>query len=234
MEVSPSSTFWHSFKQHNWSTSQSKLTFTVRFLCILTLIICAISNSINGWGVQQIEVSCIEDQFFKQTSSINSYFSSNDLSLTILQSCSSILTDFLFLCFGFFYILEGNSCQPILFLLLFYSLAAVLRLLFVIRPADGSSWEDPILPSLLIPGQRTPDFYYSALSGVLLFFAFYFKSERRLVLLGLSLFSLCFVCSSIVILQRDYSVAVISGLMMAHYFWVVSGWMSPCIDKHLG
>lgn len=218
------------FVENNWANLRLKIMFIWRAVAVFTTISCGISNSIYGWAVQKAEVDCITDLGFSTTSSANEYFVENSSVRDNFLIIASVLSDFLFICFAFRFVFWGNTTRPIVFFILFYSLAGVVQLTFRLKTPEGYCWENPGVPSLLLTYSTSSTIYYSIISGTLMFFCMENWKLRNFYLFGIGVFTCTYVSVLMILMRADYSASVIGGITMANYFWLVSGEISEKLD----
>lgn len=232
--MSQTEDFKEKFSKNNWDTDLKKLMFWVRIGVIVCLLISGVLNSVTGWAVQKTEVSCIEDQGFIIFNSLNGYFCTNAEFASGLVLLNTLLCDFLFACFSMRFIFWRTSLRPAVFFLIFLTLSAFTRQFFWTKVPEGSCWTESILPSLILPQTGSPDFFFSSIAGILLFFILENKLVKNWVLFALSVTALCSVSISILILRRDYTVSLITGLAMGHYIWIISDPISKSLESWTG
>ena len=208
--------------------------FFIRIVIVITFLICGISNSVDGWAVQKKEASCVYDGFFDSTASLNTYFNDNDSVRNYFLIACSLTTDVLFLFFIIRYLSWGTSSKQFIFFMLFYPLVGIAQLIFRIRVPEGYCWDSPGFPSLIMSYNRSSSFYYSTYSGILVFLALENYQNRNKTLFWISVIT-CIVLSVLTVLTRaDYTVSLIGGMIMAHYFWIVSDRFAEGIDPLIG
>ena len=222
--------FKDKFNRFNWDTRIKRIMFFSKIFVIVCLLISGVLNSVTGWAVQQIEVSCIQDQGFLLFSSWNNYFCSNTLHASILVTTNTLLCDFLFICSSFRFIFWRKTLRPAVFFLAILPLSAITRQLFWTQMPEGSCWADPIIPSLIFPHSGSPSFFFSCTTAVLFFFILENKIVKNWVLFSLSILTLCSVCLSALILRKEYSVGLITGIAMGHYIWIISEPISTYLE----
>lgn len=92
---------------------------------------------------------------------------------------------------------------------------------------EGYNWEYPGLFSVFVPYNQIPDFFYSGHVGICVIHFLEFKANGWY---WWSYFALTTMCAQIVIMygtRGHYTIDMITGVIFAHYFWIV-------IDKHMG
>jgi hypothetical protein len=223
-------TFKDKFKRFNWDTRLKKLMFWAKIVVIVCLLISGMLNSVTGWAVQQIEVSCIEDQGFLLFSSMNNYFCTNTFYASLLVTINTLFCDFLFICSSLRFIFCRTTLRPAVFFLTIIPLSAITRQFFWTQIPEGSCWPDPIIPSLILPYSESPSFFFSCTTGVLFFFILENSLVKNWILFSLSILTLCSVSMSALILRKDYSVGLITGIGIGHYIWIISEPISAYLE----
>lgn len=228
-EIHQSQTFRQRFRRNNLETRTKKITFGIRVFILVSIFISGVLNSITGWAVQQIIVECIEDKGFQIFEDLNVLFADNKQLKLIFISIAAGLCDLLFVIFAVRFLFLGVSSRPIVFLFIYYTLAGFMKVIFTATPGNGACWEDAY-PSLILPDEISPNFYYSTAPGLLLFFIFQYHSSQNKPLMWFTVVALAFVSLITIILQKDYTVGVISSLCMSHYLNIISERISSILD----
>ncbi|OMJ70132.1 hypothetical protein SteCoe_31970 [Stentor coeruleus] len=228
-EIHGNETFRQKFRRNNLETKTKRITFGIRVFILVGIFISGVLNSITGWAVQQTVVECIEDKGFQIFEAINKIFAGNENLKMIFISIAAGLCDLLFVIFAVRFLFWGSSSKSIVFLFIYYSLAGFMKIIFTATPANGACWEDAY-PSFILPDEISPNFYYSTAPGLLLFFVFEYYSSQNKPLMWLSVVTLAFVSLISIILQKDYTVGIISSLCMSHYLNIISERISSILD----
>jgi hypothetical protein len=193
-----------------------------------------IINAITAFAIQPKSVECIWDGIFEATSNLNRFFQENKEPRDAILIFSSFLVDVMLLWFCVRYALWGKSSRQVLFFFLFYGTRAALQSLFLLRKPNGYCWEYPGFPSIAVSYQPTSDFFYSGHVGVMLFCGLEHKFLGNSYMMWVS-FGVCLLESIVMIVLRGhYTIDLVSGIVFAHYFWIITEWISPEIDKVLG
>mmetsp|Transcript_27607 Transcript_27607/g.27295 ORF Transcript_27607/g.27295 Transcript_27607/m.27295 type:complete len:117 (+) Transcript_27607:429-779(+) len=96
---------------------------------------------------------------------------------------------------------------------------------------DDNLWDYPGIPSITVTYLRTTDFFYSGHVGVMVFCALENRHEGNRFLMYLSIFTAFFEFFVLLVLRAHYAVDMFAGIVFAHYFWIISGWVSPYLDR---
>jgi ABC-type enterochelin transport system permease subunit len=79
----------------------------------------------------------------------------------------------------------------------------------------------------------TQDFFYSGHVGFTTFCALENYSLQKYSLAALAAFSTCFEFMVLLFTRSHYTIDLITGIVMAHYFWVLSGRLSKLMDPYI-
>ncbi|CAG9311251.1 unnamed protein product [Blepharisma stoltei] len=222
------------FVEFNWKTKSSKSWFIARVTISLSVIAIIIANAFTGMLLRTWHVGCMWDALFEITTSPNEYFKENETSHNIITIISSLLIDFLLSSFTLHFILWGNSWRPIICLLSFYIFRGAIQASFVMECPKDWAWYYPGFPSLAVGYQKTSDFFYSGHVGVVTILTFFNRHTKRYILMWISISSIAIEFWVMIFLRGHYTIDVITGPLVAHYFWIVSGRVSPYLDRVSG
>jgi hypothetical protein len=199
------------------------------FLTTFTVV-----NAVTAFAIQPNQVSCLWDGFFELTTPINEFFNENKEPKNAILIFSSFLIDVLLVWFCVRYALWGRTSRQIIFFILFYGTRAAIQSFFLMRIPPGYCWDYPGFPSLAVSYEKTSDFFYSGHVGVMLFCALEHRWLGNRYMMWVALFVVFMESLIMIVLRGHYSIDIISGLVFAHYYWIVSEWISLHVDKKLG
>ena len=232
--LSTSTNYSELFIQHNWETRHKKIVFISRCAFMILVTTFTVLNAITAFAIQPYSVSCMWDGVFEATRPVNEFFNENKEARDAILIFSSFLVDVLLVWFCVRYAIWGRTSRQILFFLMFYGTRASVQSLFLMKKPDGYCWDYPGFPSLTVSYQATSDFFYSGHVGVMLFCGLENKLLGNTYMMWVS-FGVCFTESLVMIFLRGhYTIDLVSGIVFAHYFWIVTEWIAPCVDKWLG
>ena len=217
--------FSQKFKRFNWESRTKRLMFYVKLGVIFCLLVSGLSNSVTGWAVQQVEVSCIEDQGFQIFSSFNLFFRSNPDKLLLLISITAFTCDLLLLFSVFRQITCSQSVKPTLALILVFLVYLFARQFFWMQVPEGRCWEDPLWPSFIFAFHESPDFFFATSTAAVFVFIAENRACKNFGLLALALLAMGLVWVTTLITRVDYSVGLLTGVMVGHYAWIVAGYV---------
>jgi len=223
------------FRYQNLSHTTSKLLFGIRLGFVSVLALGACANAITGVALPQESIeTCYWDALHEVSAPLNTYFAENAYARHSLLISSSMIVDFLLLSFAVRYVMFGKSCRELVFLVSFYGFRAVIQGLFLMKFPEGLAWDRPPFPSLTVSYALTSDFFYSGHLGVVTFCALENHKAKNYLLAWVSVFSIVFEFFVMVVLRGHYTIDLISGIVFAHYIWIVSGKFSRFLDKKIG
>lgn len=115
----------------------------------------------------------------------------------------------------------------------FYAIRSIHMLIFHLRFPLGYYWNDPHFLSLSVPYGRTSDFFFSGHCGFLAICFFEWRSlgwPRMQVAVFIGGLYLAFV---LLALKVHYIIDITSGVMLAHYFHIISEHYHERLEKSL-
>jgi len=119
-------------------------------------------------SVPSNEIACVEDKTFNVLENITRWLIAtpgNEGWRNALQIIGSALIDIVFLITLGYWVIYGRSSRLIITLAIFYGVRAVVQHLFWLPFPNMYWWEDPGMPSLVVPYGRGSDFFFSGHSG---------------------------------------------------------------------
>ena len=228
------SSFKWAFFFHNWETFPKRVLFFVRVTLIVGFTVLAVFNSLTGMMITKESVTFYKDKLFDFTSGLNQYFEVHDTERHLIEATSSFLVDFLLVAFSVKYALWGKSWREVICSSCFYTVRAAVQGIFLMGFPENYIWDYPGVPSLTVPYYRTADFFYSGHVGIMTFCALENYNSGYYKLMVLSVIATLFEFFVMVVLRAHYSIDLISGVVFAHYIWILSGRASKYIDSWLG
>lgn len=193
---------------------------------VLGAIAVLITNVHISFLVQKADVDCIEDKLMNASSNVNDYLINNDKVRNALTIISSLFIDISFLGTAIFWILYDRSWRIIFVLILFYGVRAIIQSIFILRFPDGFAFLKPGFPSLIVGYTRSSDFFYSGHIGLPLICALEFSKNDLLAPSIICVFISLFQGIFMLFVRAHYTIDLISGLVFAHYFFLV-------VDKYI-
>lgn len=98
------------------------------------------------------------------------------------------------------------------------------------RYTDGYLWDFPGFYSITVPYGKTNDFFFSGHIGCCMICFCEFKAHGWKKFAVFSLFTMLFQFTLMISLRGHYMIDLISGIVFAHYFWLLSERYSYLID----
>lgn len=187
------------------------------------------SKTIHEWTSRY----CFEDKLLREVfHDLTMYISQNLNIRDILTITGSNLLDVFVVSFMFVYVLNGKSWKPFLHLGMFYALrGAIIQSVFLLEFYDTLLFANPGFPSLIVPFDRAPDFFYSGHVGCALIVGLSLHDMGYNEMFWVGLILAIYEAFVMTVLRAHYSIDVIFGLLVAHYLYFVAGKLSPWIDK---
>lgn len=119
------------------------------------------------FGLPNVEVKCIDDPSHDYFNDLNRRVNTDHSFANLLQISSSLLMDFIFLSLYVYWVLNVKTGRPIYAIGLFYLIRGLTQATVTLRYPEGYLWEDPGVPSLVVPYGRSSDFFFSGHCGFL-------------------------------------------------------------------
>jgi hypothetical protein len=98
------------------------------------------------------------------------------------------------------------------------------------RFPDGYLWDFPGFYSVTVPYGKTNDFFFSGHIGCCMICFCEFKAVNWNKFAYFSIFTMVFQFSLMIALRGHYMIDLVSGIVFAHYFWLLSERYSYIID----
>lgn len=203
-----------------------------RVFFVLAGLSLVILNGIYGFVLPHTNVDCIIDLSFNATAGINDYFAKEVESKKTLLIFSSLACDLVAILIGVLWIMKGNSYRMVITLGIFYIFKFAMEFLFQERTPDGNLWEYPGFPSLMVGYLKTDTYFYSTVMGFLLVAALESYKLDNTYLCVFAIITLIFEMFTRIVLRGNYSIDIISSLILAHFIYIFANeWCPKYIDK---
>lgn len=226
-------TFSQRFKDHNWKNSLSKWTFVARALIITFMVAMSVANAQTGMVLPFHETECLWDGAFDATAGINAFLAHNEVYRSALLILSSLLIDILMISSALRFMFFAKTWRSLMFLVSFYSVRGLIIGMFLMKFPEGRIFDDPGFPSLTITYARTSDFFFSGHVGFATFSMLENRYYQNFTLMWTAAFTVLLESFTLIVTRAHYSIDIISGVVFAHYIWIVTGWAAPYVDKKL-
>ena len=102
------------------------------------------------------------------------------------------------------------------------------------RPPDGMNWSYPGFPSLVVPYLASSDFFFSGHMGVVTFLCLENLERSDYIMTIVSGLSIAVEFTVMVILRGHYTIDLITGVIVAHYLWIMTAKPAKLLDRRLG
>lgn len=190
-------------------------------ICVIC-VVAGLAMAASGHMLPQKDIECIEDKSFTSTEAINQYFLAWPWARnTFLIICGAMM-DILIVSMFIYFLLFQESWRWLVAMALFYFTRMGIQNIFLMKFPEGYAWDYPGFPSLTVPYPKTNDFFYSGHVGGALLAALEY---RTLGFWWMSYFGYLTSFMQILLmiaLRSHYSIDMISGLVFAHYFYIIA------------
>jgi hypothetical protein len=170
-------------------------------------------------GVPNIEVSCVEDKVLEALEFANNFINKegNQAFRDAFQALCSFLVDFTFaITFGY-WVLKGKSTRLPLTLAIFYITRALVQKLWFSPFPNGFYWEDPGVPSLVVPYGRGSDFFFSGHSGFMIICAKEWGKAGKTKIRNFVMLAAGYTMLILLVYRIHYSIDVFTGVFFADW-----------------
>ena len=189
------------------------------------------ANSLTNFAVVNEDPECIVDKLFDLTTGLNTYFKDNVTSRNILMITVALVLDLSIFLTSYCWIMYGKTWRPLLTLSMFYLLRLICQNLFLMKYPDTMIWESPGFPSFAVSYHKTSDFFFAGQIGIFLVCALELWSFEMKICSIIAYCGVVLHFFMMVVLRGHYFIDLISGLMAAHYFHMMSDYLSPYLNK---
>jgi len=162
------------------------------------------------------------------------FLSQNLIYRDLLVIFSSSILDVSLVSFFMIFIKQGNSWKPHLTLTLFYLFrGAIVQKLILLQFPSIFIFNFPGFYSISVNFERTPDFFYSGHCGCALILTYYLREFGYIKFSNFGIF-VCFMQSfTMLVTHAHYSIDLIFGFLFAHYFIILSGYLTKYMDEYI-
>jgi hypothetical protein len=178
---------------------------------------------------------CFKDKILiKGLGDVTNYISQNLNLRDFLLISGSNLLDIFFLSFLIAFVKMGTSWRAITNFILFFGIRNLcVQSLILLEYYDTYLFQDPGFPSIVVPFQRAPDFFYSGHAGSAMILALQFEILGYVHLKYFGIFLSFYEGFVMMVTRTHYSIDVIFGMLMAHYTFFLSKPIAEFLDYHV-
>jgi len=206
---------------------QQKFFFTKIFI-IATAYAFLLLNDYENISKPADVPQCINDHMFNWVAPINAFLQANWGYRNALIMMASLIMDTLFSMMCLRFILYHKNVRLLTTVLVFYIVRAIIQQLYTVTmPPSGYIWGSPGIFSIVVPYFATNDFFYSGHVGICFIAFLEFRKDGCQILKTLAFIGLWLEAFTLLVSRAHYSVDLIAGLIFAHYFYIVVGWLFP-------
>ena len=184
-------------------------------------------------GVKGLAVKGIKDVIHEQTEPINTWFREDLSRRNTLLIVGSLFFDLINLVGMYRFARYGTTYRIVMAVAVFFAVREFCIWVFQSEPPQGYAWGYPGVMSIFVPYGETYDFFYSGSVGVCMFNFLEFQAVGWTSWSIISIFTLVYQCFMHIALRSHYTMDIISGIVFAHYFWIISEKYSYLVDWHL-
>lgn len=134
--------------------------------------------------------------------------------------------------FGY-WVLRVNTGRLLYSMAVFYIARAIIQNFVVFPFPDGYYWSDPGFPSLTVPYGHTSDFFWSGHCGFLTIIACEWFKNKIYVMTVVTCLINVYMAFVMIGFRIHYTVDVIIGVVIAHYFFILLSMAAPYLDNKI-
>ena len=164
---------------------------------------------------------------------LNQYAAEHHLFRKVWIASTTFSLDLHFFIFLFNWVRDGYSVRTPLTMFFFYSIRAILQQVFILPFPKYIYWEDPGFPCLMNIYGKQSDFFYSGHIGFSLMLILENHSMKYTKCVYFGIFSTIYVGFTLLVFRVHYTIDLFAGLVMAHYWFMLTGKISDWVDGKL-
>ncbi|CAI2372230.1 unnamed protein product [Moneuplotes crassus] len=218
----------------------SKCQFIFRIALVLVIGVALAAASLAPGILPNEDIKCIKDEFFIQTEGINDYFATHPIMQDAFMIFCGLCMDVTMVVGLVVFAIHGKTWRLPITLAMFYFLRFFIQKTFLMRFPEGYLWRYPGFPSLVVPYGQTNDFFYSGHVGGALIMTLEYRtlatelSNHKMMMRAMQIFGFLTIISQIflmIFLRGHYSIDMITGLIVGHYFYIIACLWAPSFDS---
>lgn len=215
-----------------WSEKTKHFLIT-NWVKILTVSLLLAGSFVVKFGgmIQDADVSKPEDKLQNWTLPLNELAVKHSNVGKAWQIIASLTLDIQFFLVLFFWLWKGFSFRIIIALVLFYAIRAILQQLFILPFPEHFYWEYPGFPWLMNMYGKQSDFFYSGHVGFSLLCTIenFRLGAKKWGIFGI--WATIFQWFTLITFRVHYTVDLFAGLIIAHYWFYLSGFVWDWVDS---
>jgi len=193
-----------------------------RGLFLSLIVIALFLNTIYGFAIINGDISCITDFTFPLTERWNHFFLENTETKKKVIIFTSLVIDIMVISFGFIWTAKGESWRPIVSMVFFYALKMTAQLLLKIKFPYGYAWENPGIPSLVVPYAKSNNLFFSGQIGIPVIIGFEFDRMEMKIPMVLCIIITAMESVILLTMRANYIIDILSGILIAHYTFLMA------------
>jgi hypothetical protein len=119
----------------------------------------------------------------------------------------------------------SKSVKSPLALLVVFAVYLFARQFFWMKVPEGRIWEEPAWPALIFTFHESPDFFFATSTAAVFVFIAENRTCKNWTLTVLALAAMGLVWVTTMVTRVDYTVGLLTGVMIGHYAWIVAGYV---------
>ena len=204
-----------------------RTSIVVVFTLVMTLA------ALGGAFLVADPIECIEDRIFDATAGLNTFFATHQSAKFTFMILCGLMMDIMVLTQFYRFAMFGTTWRFLICIGVFYIFRFFCQQLFYFRYPEGYLWEFPGFYSITVPYGKTNDFFFSGHVGCCVINYLEFRSIGWHRIARFSLVTCVFQIALMVCLRGHYFIDLISGIIFAHYCWMLSERYSYLVDVYI-
>ncbi|EAR82185.1 PAP2 family protein (macronuclear) [Tetrahymena thermophila SB210] len=189
--------------------------------CLVVLAFITVVYLGKRYAVPSVEVECIKDPIHDALTYFNDAVNNNLSLARFLQISSSLLMDIVFVTLYGYWVFNISTGRVIYATGLFYLVRAITQTFIVLRFPDGYYWDDPHVPSIVVPYGRTSDFFYSGHCGFLNLCALEWLRSGKSNYFKIVQLVNAYMAIVMLIFRIHYMIDITTAIFISHYIYIL-------------
>ena len=215
-----------------WTTRRITTT-VIRSVIVFVALVGTLLNSLFGFALPNQNIKCVQDQTHIATVTVNQTLIDNSTLRDVLLIISSVSLDITLLFKFGLTIFKSKTWRLYISIIGYYLVRILAQVIFQVKYPDGFGWVNPGFPSITVSYLKTNDFYYNSQVGLILLCSLDFFMDGMYIFYGISSCFIIFQCLLLIFLRGAYIIDIISGLVIAHFVFMVVNHYIKYIDNNL-
>lgn len=207
--------------QTTHSREKKVLIIAKSFSLVLLASIVYLLNKAGFKANQSSDDFCMFDAGHLWTKYFNDLVHTNKGWLSFFEITSSGIMDLVMLNMMISWYLSGRTGQILWTVIVFYVSRAIIQENFKFRFTDLGIWDDPGIPSLVVPYGLQSDYYFSGHCGFLTINSAHMWQEKRYITSVLIAICISYMAFVLIMSQIHYTIDIPIGIFYGYYLFII-------------